>query len=104
MLTKDRRHLQIFDDRIEVNKTLPKWRRVAKEVKKKDVQLVPADTNGTTSLYTTPDNSITFSNYNGGFTELFVNDGSSDSHGTDTIGKTTVNLDATAKMDIHELT
>lgn len=103
MLTKDRRHLQIFDDRIEVNKTLPKWRRVAKEVKKKDVQLVPVDPNGTASLYTTPDNSITFSNYNM-IDELFADTGSSDSHGSDTVGKTTVNLDATAKMDIHELT
>lgn len=103
MLTKDRTHLQIFDDRIEVNKALPKWRRIAKEAKRKNEQLVPADTNGTTTLYTVSNNPITFSNHNG-FNELFVNDGSSDSSSVDTIGKTTVNLDETAKMDIHELT
>ena len=104
MLTKDRKHLLIFDERIEVDKSLPKWRSISNEVKKKVEQRVPADSSGTTSLLTTPDNTntITFSNYNV-LDDLFVDTGSS-SHGLETIGKATVNIDDTAKMDIRELT
>lgn len=101
MLTKDRRHLLIFENRIEVNKCLPKWQRVKEEIKKRRAEvLVPVDSQSNSSIYSTPDGVLTTN-----FNSIFVEDsGFEDVSRDNTIGGTSVNLDEAAKMDIKELT